>query len=164
MHPVLVLHCLSSRAPQVSIREDHPTKELLEPPRHFPRADPLATELRSHRGFNVSAASRAREPRTVRFQYISRSSLVVNCSPSECSNGVRPIRISKKVTPSDQTSDLRVSWGMPRARSGDRYCEGCQPVWMYHREHTHLGGSVGQVAVESLARLDVVPLGKSKVH
>jgi len=31
------------------------------------------------------------------------------------------MRISKKVTPSDQTSDLRVSCDRPRARSGERY-------------------------------------------
>ena len=62
-------------------------------------------------------------PRRVRCQYRSRSSLVESYSPSECSNGVRPMRISKNLTPSDQTrmSDLRVSWGRSRARSGERY-------------------------------------------
>ena len=60
----------------------------------------------------------------MRAQYRSSSSVVENCSVSEFSKGVRPERISKKVTPSDQTSDLRVSWGSPRARSGERYCEG----------------------------------------
>jgi hypothetical protein len=59
---------------------------------------------------------------TVRDQYFSRFSLVENCSVSECSNGVRPMRISKKVIPSAHTSDLRVSCGKPRARSGDKYC------------------------------------------
>ena len=60
-------------------------------------------------------------PRRVRAQYFSKSAFVENCSPSECSNGVRPIKISKNVTPRDQTSDLRVSWGSPLARSGERY-------------------------------------------
>ena len=63
-------------------------------------------------------------PRSVRAQYFSRSPLVANCSPLGCSKGVRPIRISKKVTPRDQTSDLRVSCGRPRARSGERYYMG----------------------------------------
>lgn len=48
-------------------------------------------------------------PRRVRCQYFSKSSLVESWSPSEFSNGVRPIRISKKVIPRDQISDFRVS-------------------------------------------------------
>ena len=59
---------------------------------------------------------------TVRDQYFSKSSFEANCSVSEFSKGVRPIRISKNVIPSDHTSDLRVSWGSPRALSGERYC------------------------------------------
>lgn len=59
--------------------------------------------------------------RTVRFQYFSKSSFVENCSPSEYSKGVLPMRISKNVIPNDHTSDLRVSCGRPRALSGERY-------------------------------------------
>lgn len=99
-----------------------------------------------------------RNSRTVRFQYFSRSSLVENCSPSEYSKGVLPIRISKNVIPSDQTSDLRVSCGRPRARSGERYYSKDERIIVIviiavmkrsrKDKKAHLRSTVGEVAME----------------
>lgn len=100
-------------------------------------------------------------PLTVRCQYFSRSSLVENCSPSEYSNGVRPTRISKKVTPSDQTSDLRVSWGRPRARSGERYCRVQEPFSRVNEHRDKREGACSQARCPSWrareGKRDVLP-------
>ena len=124
--PVHVQHGVFGHTAEVCVWLDHPPEHLLCAFGHLPRADPLAAELETPYLFSkilnpTLSLFIGKRSRTVRPQYFSRSSLVVNCSPSAFSKGVRPMRISKNVTPSDQTSDLRVSCGNPRARSGDRY-------------------------------------------
>lgn len=116
--PVIVGYSLRSGTSQICVRWQHSLEQLLDALRYFPSSHPLA----SHLLFCLSDRwLYRRKGLTVRDQYFSRSSLELNCSPSWCSKGVLPTRISKKVTPRDHTSDLRVSWGTPRARSGERY-------------------------------------------
>jgi hypothetical protein len=103
---------------------------------------------------------------TVRDQYLSRSSFVVNVSPS-CSKGVRPIKISKKVTPSDQTSALRVSCDRPLARSGARYCN-CAIVVngmsTQNERNAYLRCSVRQTAVKGTMCLNVIVFCKTEIN
>ena len=117
-YPVGVVQGFGSETPDISVGSDHSANQFLDPTSHLVAADPFATNLA---GFSSPTGTTRRIRLTVRVQYFSRSSLVENCSPSTYSNGVRPMRISKNVIPSDQTSDLRVSWWWPRARSGERY-------------------------------------------
>lgn len=117
-YPVGVIQGFGSETPYIGVRSDHSANQFLDTTRHLVAADPFTANLT---GFSSSTGRTMRIKLTVRVQYFSRSSLVENCSPSTYSNGVRPMRISKNVIPSDQTSDLRVSWWWPRARSGERY-------------------------------------------
>ena len=106
-YPVGIVQGFGCETADIGIRSNHPANQLLDTTGHLVTADPFATNL-------TGLSSLMIRPKTitltVRAQYFSKSSLVENCSPSTYSNGVRPMRISKNVIPSDQTSDLRVSW------------------------------------------------------
>ena len=106
-HPVRIVQGFRSKAPDICVRSNHPANQLLNATRHLVAADPFTTNLT---GLSFPMAGARTIELTVRAQYFSKSSFVENCSPSTYSNGVRPIRTSKNVIPSDQTSDLRVSW------------------------------------------------------
>ena len=106
-YPVRIVQGLGSEAPDISIRSNHPANQLLDTARHLVTANPFATNLM---GLSFPMTGTGTIELTVRAQYFSKSSFVENCSPSTYSNGVRPIKTSKNVIPSDQTSDLRVSW------------------------------------------------------
>ena len=117
-YPVGIIQDFGSETPDVSIRSNDSVNQFLDTARHLVTADPFATNLI---GFSSPTDETRRIGLTVRAQYFSKSSLVKNCSSSTYSKGVQPMRISKNVIPSDQTSDLRVLWWWPRARSGERY-------------------------------------------
>jgi hypothetical protein len=106
-HPILVIQGIGGKTPDISIRGNHPANQLLDGAGHLVTADPFTTDL-TELSFPMITGNQI--CLTVRVQYFSKSSLVENCSPSTYSNGVRPMRISKKVIPRDQTSDFRVSW------------------------------------------------------